>query len=60
MKFAKRVVKSLWITSYLHTLGTSPNPHIIGGEEEDKNLISQENFDKTMYDDEYSLIVEKR
>ena len=60
MKFAKRVVKSLWITSYLHTLGTSPNPHIIGGEEEDKHSISQENFDKTMYDDEYSLIVEKR
>ena len=60
MKFVKRVVKSVWITSYLHTLGTSPNPHIIDGEEEDKNLISQENFDKTLYDDEYSLIVEKR
>ena len=60
MKFVERVVKSIWITNSIQTLGTSPNPHIIGGEEEDKHLISQENFDKTMYDDEYSLIVDKR
>ncbi len=45
---------------FIRCAGTSPNPHHGGTDDDDKHLMSLEQFGKSMQDEDYAAIAEKR